>query len=113
MDFMMEEGLADEVAYLKAMGLDRSFVSMQAIGYKEILAAMDGAFTMEEAVRIIKRESRHYAKRQETWFKREKDAIRIDRSAYAEDDGQILNAMLSVIEERTGIRAKEVKAPNT
>ena len=112
-DFMMEEGLADEVAYLKAMGLDRSFVSMQAIGYKEILAAMDGAFTMEEAVRIIKRESRHYAKRQETWFKREKDAIRIDRSAYAEDDGRILNVMLSVIEERTGIRAKEVKAPNT
>ena len=111
-DFMMEEGLADEVAYLRAMGLDRHCVSMQAIGYKEILAAMDGDYDMEEAVRIIKRESRHYAKRQETWFKREKDAIRLKRTDFGNDTFAILKEMLSVVEEKTGIKGKEVGNPN-
>ncbi len=111
-DFMMEEGLADEVAYLRAMGLDRTYVSMQGIGYKEILAYMDGEYSLDEAVRIIKRESRHYAKRQETWFKRDRDAIRLMRSDYGGDTFRILQKVLEMVEEKTGIRGKEVGRPN-
>ncbi len=111
-DFMMEEGLAEEVAYLRAMGLDRTYVSMQGIGYKEILAYMDGEYSLDEAVRIIKRESRHYAKRQETWFKRDRDAIRLMRSDYGGDTFRILQKVLEMVEEKTGIRGKEVGRPN-
>ena len=111
-DFMMEEGLAEEVAYLRAMGLDRTYVSMQGIGYKEILAYMDGEYSLDEAVRIIKRESRHYAKRQETWFKRDSDAIRLMRSDYGGDTFRILQKVLEMVEEKTGIRGKEVGRPN-
>ena len=77
-DFMIAEGLFDEVAYLKSMGLSRDNVSMQGIGYKEVLDAMDGLMTKEEAVTAIKTGSRHYAKRQITWFKREPDAVWLD-----------------------------------
>ncbi len=111
-DFMMEEGLADEVAYLRAMGLDRTYVSMQGIGYKEMLAYMDGEYSLNEAVRIIKRESRHYAKRQETWFKRDRDAVRLMRSDYGGDTFRILQKVLEMVEEKTGIRGKEVGRPN-
>lgn len=111
-DFMMEEGLAEEVAYLRAMGLDRTYVSMQGIGYKEILAYMDGEYSLDEAVRIIKRESRHYAKRQETWFKRDRDAIRLMRNDYGGDTFRILQKVLEMVEEKTGIRGKEVGRPN-
>lgn len=110
-DFMMEEGLADEVAYLQALGLDRNCVSMQGIGYKEMLDALDGSISMEEAVRRIKLNSRHYAKRQGTWFRRERDAIRIMRGDYNGDTGAIMDRMLDIIRERTGITAKEVGNP--
>lgn len=73
-DFMFAEGLRDEVIYLKAMGLSRDHVSMQGLGYKEILDELDNLTTPEETVRILKRDTRHYAKRQLTWFGREKDA---------------------------------------
>ena len=69
-DLMMESGLVEEVCRLKAMGYDRSMVSMQGLGYKELLAWMDGEFSLDEAVRILKRDTRHFAKRQITWFKR-------------------------------------------
>ena len=85
-DFMVEEGLFDEVAYLKAMGLTRDMVSMQGIGYKEILDYYDGLITRDEAIRQIKLGSRHYAKRQLTWFKREPDAVWIDIRDYDRSD---------------------------
>lgn len=110
-DFMMETGLEDEVRYLAATGLSKKDVSMQGIGYKEILDALEGNTTMEEAVRLIKRNSRRYAKRQQTWFKREKDAIRIDRGDFGGDTFRILEHMLSVLKERTGIVPEEVKPP--
>ena len=74
-DIMMERGLVDEVAGLRAMGIQRDSTSMQGIGYKQIYGYLDGEYDLEEAVRLIKRDTRHFAKRQLTWFKREKDVI--------------------------------------
>lgn len=110
-DFMMEEGLYDEVAFLKAMGLTKEHVSMQGIGYKEILKAMDGEYSLEEAVRIIKRDSRHYAKRQLTWFRREKDAVHLLRQDFGGDSMKLLKEIIRQLEETTTIRAKEVGKP--
>ena len=72
-DQMMEAGLLEEVDTLRKRGYDRSYVSMQGLGYKELLAYLDGECTLEEAVYILKRDTRHFAKRQLTWFKRERD----------------------------------------
>ena len=106
-DFMMEEGLEEEVRYLRAMGLTRECVSMQGIGYKEMLDALDGRISMEEAVRLIKRNSRRYAKRQQTWFKREENAIRLNRGDFGGDTFQILGRMLEVLAEKTGIKPED------
>lgn len=99
-DFMVAEGLADEVRYLKAMGLSRKNVSMQGLGYKEMLDAFDGKMTEEEAIEKIKLESRHYAKRQITWFKREKNAIWLDRRDYDENPLKICDHIIKVMKER-------------
>ena len=72
-DKMMKNGLLDEVKNLKKMGIDRDTTAMQAIGYKEILEFLEGRATIDEAVEKIKMESRRYAKRQLTWFRRNKD----------------------------------------
>ena len=71
-DMMMEEGLLDEVKRLLAMGIRRNSTAMQAIGYKEILEYLDGECDLASAVDKIKQESRRYAKRQMTWFRRNK-----------------------------------------
>ena len=96
-DFMMAEGLYDEVMYLRQMGLTRDMVSMQGLGYKEMLDCMDGRYELDEAVRILKRDSRHYAKRQITWFKREKDAVWIDRADFGGDSRRIAEFMAKSI----------------
>jgi tRNA dimethylallyltransferase len=72
-DAMFDKGLTDEVRRLINMGVPRENTAMQAIGYKETAEYLDGAITLDEAVYIIKRESRHYAKRQLTWFRRDKN----------------------------------------
>lgn len=69
-DLMLENGLVDEVKRLSQMGYDKSAIAMQGLGYKEILAYLAGEITYDEAVYILKRDTRHYAKRQMTWFKR-------------------------------------------
>ena len=69
-DHMMQAGLVEEVSRLRAQGLTAQDVSMQGIGYRQILKALDGEYPMEGAVRLIKRDSRHFAKRQLTWFRR-------------------------------------------
>lgn len=74
-DLMMEQGLVDEVASLRDEGATADMVSMKGLGYKEILAYLNGETTLEEAVYILKRDTRHFAKRQLTWWKGEKDAI--------------------------------------
>lgn len=98
-DIMLENGLVDEVKRLKDSGLDRSYVSMQGLGYKEILDYLDGKLTLEEAVYILKRDTRHFAKRQLTWFRREKDVIMINKSDYSGTD-EILEYMISILREK-------------
>lgn len=72
-DKMVDAGLIDEIRALLERGIDRSCTALQAIGYKEFLAAMDGEATMEEAIEEVKLRSRQYAKRQLTWLRRNKD----------------------------------------
>ncbi len=97
---MMEDGLEEEVLRLKSRGCTRNMVSMQGLGYKEMLDYLDGNCTREEAVERIQRETRHFAKRQITWFKRERDVVWIDKQQYAYDEEQILQTMLSELEKR-------------
>ena len=99
-DAMMEQGLLDEVRALKEMGYTRDCVAMQGLGYKELLAYLDGECTLEEAVYIIKRDTRHFAKRQLTWFRRERDVIWVDKSSFDYDDEKILKYMMEEIEKR-------------
>ena len=99
-DAMMEQGLLDEVKALKKKGYSRDMVSMQGLGYKELLAYLDGECSLEEAIYIIKRDTRHFAKRQLTWFRRERDVIWVDKSAFDYDDEKILKYMLEEIEKR-------------
>lgn len=70
-DKMIEEGLIDEVKNLINMGYDKDLASMQGLGYKEIINWLDGKYDFEEAIRILKRDSRRFAKRQLTWFRRD------------------------------------------
>lgn len=100
---MMAEGLYDEVIYLRQMGLTRDMVSMQGLGYKEMLDCMDGKCDIDEAVRILKRDSRHYAKRQITWFKREKDAVWIERADFGGDSKRIAEFMAKSIGVSSGM----------
>ena len=81
-DIMIEQGLLEEVQKLKDMGYHKKMVSMQGLGYKEILDYLEGAYSLEEAIYIIKRETRHFAKRQLTWFRRERHVCWIDKSVY-------------------------------
>lgn len=92
-DEMLEKGLVEEVRTLKEMGFLKDMVSMQGLGYKEILSYLDGECTLDEAVYLIKRDTRHFAKRQLTWFKRERDVIWIEKKAFAYDNNKILNFM--------------------
>ena len=99
-DAMIEAGLVEEVKKLKSIGCSREMVSMQGLGYKEILDYLDGGCTLEEAVYILKRDTRHFAKRQLTWFRREKDVIWLDKQAFGYDDAAILKDMISILEEK-------------
>lgn len=99
-DKMMERGLLEEVRRLKDRGLPRDSVSMQGLGYKELFAYLEGEYPLEEAVRIIKRDTRHFAKRQLTWFRRERDVVWIDRQENEQDERKILESMLSVLREK-------------
>lgn len=94
---MLSEGLVDEVLKLKAMGCHKGMVSMQGLGYKEILNYLEGSCTLEEAVYQIKRDTRHFAKRQLTWFGRERDVLWINKKDYDYSDFRILEYMESCI----------------
>lgn len=97
-DQMMEQGLVAEVEALKAMGCTRDMVAMQGLGYKEILDYLDGRLTREEAVYTIKRDTRHFAKRQMTWFRRERDVIFLSLDGKTEEEA--LAELLSCLERR-------------
>ena len=98
-DHMLEEGLVEEVRRLMDQGCRRDMVSMQGLGYKEILDYLEGDITLEEAVYRIKRDTRHFAKRQLTWFRREKDVIWINKPDFGYDDRKILEVMRRRLQE--------------
>lgn len=102
-DQMLNEGLVDEVRFLKEKGYTREMVSMQGLGYKEILDYLDGKCSLEEAVYILKRDTRHFAKRQLTWFRRERDVIWLNKQDDLYDDNKLQERMLQSIRERTQI----------
>lgn len=99
-DIMMQEGLEEEVKKLSQMGCKKDLVSMQGLGYKEMLGYLDGDISLDEAVYIIKRDTRHFAKRQITWFKREKEVIWVNKPEFAYDDEAILSFMMRKIQEK-------------
>ncbi len=92
-DRMLTEGLVKEVQRLMQQGCRRDMVSMQGLGYKEILDYLAGEIPLEEAIYRIKRDTRHFAKRQLTWFRREKEVIWLNKPDYGNDDHRLLEAM--------------------
>lgn len=93
-DNMLADGLVKEVQKLKDMGCSRAMVSMQGLGYKEILDYLDGTISLEEAVYILKRDTRHFAKRQLTWFRRERDVRWLNLPDFENDPKQVLDYIL-------------------
>lgn len=102
-DEMMSEGLLEEVRGLKERGLTSDNISMKGIGYSELLEYLDGELDYDEAVEKIKTDTRHYAKRQLTWFRREKDAIWVYRPDFKNED-EITDYM---IEKWTAVKNDE------
>ncbi len=101
-DQMIQDGLVEEVARLRQMGYDRSLVSMQGLGYKEICAYLEGECPLEQAVAILKRDTRHFAKRQLTWFRRERDVIWMNHYDYPSPDA-MLEEMVRLTKEKLAI----------
>ncbi|MCI8491131.1 MAG: tRNA (adenosine(37)-N6)-dimethylallyltransferase MiaA [Lachnospiraceae bacterium] len=99
-DQMMDDGLLQEVKQLKELGCHKGMISMQGLGYKELLAYLDGELSLEEAIYILKRDTRHFAKRQLTWFGREQEAIWLNKDAFAYNEDAILANMISILKEK-------------
>ena len=95
-DKMIQEGLVEEVDNLLKMGYNRNLVSMQGLGYKEIVPYLMGECTLEEAVYVLKRDTRHFAKRQLTWFRRERDVRWLDKTQFASEK-EILDEIQNTI----------------
>lgn len=93
-DQMLKDGLINEVHKLLSMGYTKQLVSMQGLGYKEIADYLQERISYEEAVYILKRDTRHFAKRQLTWFRREKDVCWLSKQNY-KNETQILEDMLN------------------
>ena len=92
-DLMLQDGLIEEVKRLLDMGCTREMVSMQGLGSKEIIDYLNGDISLEEAIYIIKRDTRHFAKRQLTWFRRERDVRWLNKSDFSSEE-EILAEML-------------------
>ena len=88
-DVLLEQGLEDEVRGLLQRGLDENDISMKGIGYKELIGFLHGEYPREEAVRLIKRNTRHLAKRQMTWLRRYHDMKWFDISSYLDEESCI------------------------
>lgn len=105
-DEMISNGLVEEVKELVEKGCKRDMVSMQGLGYKEIVDYLEGSCSLEEAIYVIKRDTRHFAKRQLTWFKREKEVIWIDKDRFLYDNQKILAYMTDIMKERRILEEK-------
>ena len=101
-DIMMENGLLEEVKALKQKGYADDLVSMQGVGYKEIIEYLNGTISLEESVDLIKKNTRHFAKRQLTWFRKEDDVIWVNKQEFGYDDERILDYMYSFM-NRIGV----------
>lgn len=99
-DEMVSRGLVEEVKSLVEKGCTRDMVSMQGLGYKEIVDYLDGKCTLDEAIYVIKRDTRHFAKRQLTWFKRESEVIWVDKPSFEYKNDKILAFMIEKMKER-------------
>ena len=88
-DLLMEAGLLEEVQQLMNMGLTPDNISMKGIGYKEIMDYLDGKYSLEEAIETVKKNTRHYAKKQLTWFRRYDKMNWLDISKFTSDDEAI------------------------
>lgn len=99
-DKMVQDGLIEEVTHLKEMGCTKDLVSMQGLGYKEILAYLSGTCTLDEAIYTIKRDTRHFAKRQLTWFHRERDVIWLNKPDFNYSAPAILQYMTQVLADK-------------
>ena len=98
-DEMIKQGLVEEVKHLAGLGCTRDMVSMQGLGYKEILDYLEGRCSLDEAVYTIKRDTRHFAKRQITWFKRERDVRWLNWEEFEGSPKRILEYILAEIRE--------------
>lgn len=106
-DEMIKQGLVQEVKELKDSGCTRNMFSMQGLGYKEILDYLQGECTLSEAVYLLKRDTRHFAKRQITWFKRERDVKWLNLPDFNNDLDKVLETMIQEINETYGLENKE------
>ena len=98
-DDMLRDGLADEVRGLLDAGYSRDLQSMQGLGYKEMADYLYGECPYDEAVEIIKRDTRHFAKKQLTWFKRERVTVEVNREVLGSEE-KILDFVLSAAKLR-------------
>jgi len=104
-DVMVENGLLLEVQSLKEKGYAADLVSMQGVGYKEIIQFLNGEITLEESLELIKKNTRHFAKRQLTWFRKEDEVIWVNKPDFAYDDSRILEYMYGYM-NKIGITKK-------
>lgn len=96
---MLEDGLLDEVKSLVDEGYSRDLVSMQGLGYKEMIDYIQERYTLDEAVYTLKRDTRHFAKRQVTWFKREKQVTWVNKNEF-DSEADILSFMIERLREK-------------
>ena len=94
-DIMIENGLIDECINLKNIGYTSSMQSMQGIGYKEVFYYLENKISLDEAIELIKKGSRNYAKRQLTWFRRDPRAIFLDKDIL--DEKEIFSKITSLL----------------
>ncbi|MBP3262302.1 tRNA (adenosine(37)-N6)-dimethylallyltransferase MiaA [Pseudobutyrivibrio sp.] len=98
-DKMIADGLVSEVKSLLASGVRKGMTAMDGIGYKELLDYLEGDGSLDDAISLIKQKSRNYAKRQLTWFRREKEVIWLDKTVLNSDD-LLLDTILSNLKEK-------------
>ena len=98
-ELMLKRGLIEEVKMLLDMGYSKDLNSMQALGYRQIIDFLDGNVTKEEAIYLIARDTRRYAKRQYTWFLRDKNINWFDVST--KDVDRIITSIIKILEGKT------------
>ncbi|WP_130807074.1 tRNA (adenosine(37)-N6)-dimethylallyltransferase MiaA [Senegalia massiliensis] len=100
-DMMIKEGLVDEVKDLLDKGYEKSLVSMQGLGYKEIIGYLEGSYSLEKAIELLKRDTRRFAKRQLTWFRRDDRIIWFNKGDFEKEEG-LVEKMTSIINDKLG-----------